>query len=138
VFSVDWRAWIPIIALTAAERVELGECAAEPVERMMLVARVLLLRTGVVYRRSPSDWCSQPSSASGQRFLEAGLAGSRPPRGAPIESSPQDGAHPTGRKETDGRFDPLSTRRLAKKLGVPHMEARVWEKNGISHTDEAL
>lgn len=129
------------IKLTAAERGELERRMRSRTGRAhdALVARVLLLLAeGHVYRDIAERLvCSQPFiSKWKQRFVDEGLAGLYVRHaGRPVEVlTPKMEARIlnwTRKKPTDGSTH-WSTRRLAKKLAVPHMTvARVWKKNGI-------
>lgn len=129
------------IKLTAAERGELERRVRSRTGRAheALVARVLLqLADGRTYREIADRLeCSEPFiSKWKQRFVGEGLAGLYVRHaGRPIEVlTPKMEARIldwTRKKPTDGSTH-WSTRRLAKKLGVPHMTvARVWRKNGI-------
>jgi len=129
------------IKLTAAERSELERRMRSRTGRAhdALVARVLLLLAeGRGYREIAERLvCSQPFISKWKhRFVEDGLAGLYVRHaGRPIEVlTPRMEARIlnwTRKNPTDGSTH-WSTRRLAKKLGVPHMTvARVWRKNGI-------
>jgi transposase len=129
------------ISLTAPERAELERRTRSRTGRAhdALVARVLLrLADGRTYREIAERLeCSEPFiSKWKQRFLSEGLAGLYVRHaGRPAEVlTPKMEARIlnwTRKKPTDGSTH-WSTRRLAKKLGVPHMTvARVWKRNGI-------
>lgn len=129
------------ITLTAAERSELQRRTRSRTGRAheALVARVLLqLADGRTYRDIAARCeCSEPFiSKWKRRFVADGLAGLYVRHaGRPIEVlTPKLEARIldwTRKQPTDGTTH-WSTRRLAKKLGVPHMTvARVWQKHGI-------
>lgn len=129
------------ITLTEPERSELQRRTRSRTGRAheALVARVLLqLAEGRTYRDIAERCeCSEPFiSKWKRRFVADGLAGLYVRHaGRPIEVlTPKLEARIldwTRKRPTDGSTH-WSTRRLAKKLGVPHMTvARVWKKNGI-------
>jgi transposase len=129
------------INLSKAERDELLHRVRSRTGRAhdALVARVLLLLAeGRQYREiSELLICSQPFISKWKhRFLEQGLAGLYVRHaGRPTDVlTPKLEARVlnwTRKKPTDGSTH-WSTRRLAKKLGLPHMTvARVWKKNNI-------
>lgn len=129
------------ILLTAAERAELDRRTRSRTGRAhdATVARVLLLLAdGRTYREIAERTArSEPFiSKWKQRFLAEGLAGLYVRHaGRPVQVlTPKLEARildATRKPPTDGSTH-WSTRRLAKKLGVPHMTvARVWQKNGI-------
>lgn len=129
------------ITLTSAEHAELERRTRSRTGRAhdAVIARVLLLLAeGRTYREIAERTArSEPFiSKWKQRFLADGLAGLYVRHaGRPVEVlTPKLEArilNATRKKPTDGSTH-WSTRRLAKKLGVPHMTvARVWQKNGI-------
>ncbi|MGQ0647426.1 MAG: IS630 family transposase [Gemmatimonadaceae bacterium] len=129
------------IALTSAERTELERRTRSRTGRAhdAVIARVLLLLAeGKTYREVVERTArSEPFiSKWKQRFLADGLAGlyvRHAGRPADVLTPKLEARilNATRKNPTDGSTH-WSTRRLAKKLDVPHMTvARVWKKNGI-------
>lgn len=129
------------VRLTPAERTELERRARSRSGRAhdAVIARVLLLLAdGFTYREIAERTArSEPFiSKWKRRFLEAGLAGLYVRHaGRPVQAlTPKVEARildATRRKPPDGSTH-WSTRRLAKRLKLPHMTvARVWKKHGI-------
>ena len=129
------------IALTAAERTELERRTRSRTGRAhdAVIARVLLLLAdGRTYREIAERTArSEPFiSKWKRRFLADGLAGlyvRHAGRKADVLTPRLEARilNATRKKPTDGSTH-WSTRRLAKKLRVPHMTvARVWQKNGM-------
>ncbi|MGH7176036.1 MAG: IS630 family transposase, partial [Tepidisphaeraceae bacterium] len=127
--------------LTSSDRAELERRTRSRTGRAQdaVVARVLLLLAdGVTYREiADKTGRSEPFISKWKhRFVEAGLAGLYVRHaGRPIQVvTPKLEARildATRQKPTDGSTH-WSTRRLAKRLKVPHMTiARVWQKHGI-------
>ena len=129
------------LTLRPAERAELERRARSRAGRAhdAVIARVLLLLAdGLTYRQIAERTArSEPFiSKWKRRFGEAGLAGlyvrhaGRPAQvlTPKLEARILDW---TRKPPTDGSTH-WSTRRLAKKLGLPHMTvARVWQKHGV-------
>jgi transposase len=129
------------LLLTATERAELERRTRSRTGRAQdaVVARVLLLLAdGLTYREIAERTArSEPFiSKWKRRFVEAGLAGLYVRHaGRPVQVlMPKLEARildATRTKPTDGATH-WSTRRLAKRLKLPHMTvARVWQKHGI-------
>lgn len=129
------------LKLTALDRAELERRTQSRTGRAQdaVVARVLLLLAdGLTYRQIAERTArSEPFiSKWKRRFVEAGLAGLYVRHaGRPVQVlTPKLEARildATRTKPTDGSTH-WSTRRLAKRLKVPHMSvARVWKKHGI-------
>jgi transposase len=129
------------LTLTPAERTELERRARSRAGRAhdAQIARVLLLLAeGRTYRAiARRTGCSEPFiSKWKRRFLDAGLAGLYVRHaGRPVQVlTPKLEARileATRQKPPDGSTH-WSTRRLAKRLKLPHMTvARVWQKHGI-------
>lgn len=129
------------ITLTTTERAELERRTRSRTGRAQdaVVARVLLLLAdGMTYREIAERTArSEPFISKWKhRFVEAGLAGLYVRHaGRPVEVlTPKLEARildATRKSPTDGSTH-WSTRRLAKRLKVPHMTvARVWQKHGI-------
>jgi transposase len=131
----------PPMVLTRAERAELERRTRSRTGRAhdAVIARVLLLLAdGRTYREIVERTArSEPFiSKWKRRFLAEGLAGLYVRHaGRPVAVlTPKLEArilNATRKKPTDGSTH-WSTRRLATKLGLPHMTvARVWQKNGM-------
>lgn len=129
------------LPLRPAERAELERRARSRSGRAhdAVIARVLLLLAdGLTYREiAERSGRSEPFiSKWKRRFAEAGLAGLYVRHaGRPVQVlTPKLEARIldwTRKPPTDGATH-WSTRRLAKKLGLPHMTvARVWQKHGV-------
>ncbi|MFN2398840.1 MAG: IS630 family transposase [Gemmatimonadaceae bacterium] len=129
------------LRLSVTERAELVRRARSRTGRAhdAVIARVLiLLADGFTYREvAERTGRSEPFISKWKgRFVEAGLAGLYVRHaGRPVQAlMPKLEARildATRRKPTDGSTH-WSTRRLAKRLNVPHMTvARVWTKHGI-------
>lgn len=129
------------IALTPAERTELERRTRSRTGRAhdAVIARVLLLLAeGRTYREIAARTArSEPFISKWKhRFLTDGLAGlyvRHAGRVADVLTPTLEARilNATRKKPADGTTH-WSTRRLAKKLRLPHMTvARVWQKNGI-------
>src|SRR5881296_4223684 len=129
------------LMLTPTERAELERRTRSRMGRAQdaVVARVLLLLAdGLTYRAIAERTArSEPFISKWKhRFVEAGLAGLYVRHaGRPVQVlTPKLEARildATRKPPTDGATH-WSTRRLAKRLKVPHMTvARVWKKHGI-------